>query len=87
MVYVDTFSSREDRYSIGIDDNSNRRYLSIPVSNGPLDYEEYYEVTPEEYEHFLVDASAAVNFAESCRRRERDDLLIQQPGWNRGTPV
>ena len=87
MTYIDHYFSREHRYSIGIEDKSNRRYLSIPVSNGPLDYEEYYEVTPEEYQHFLSDASAAIDFAESCRRRERDDLLIQKPGWNRGTPV
>ena len=87
MAYVDTFFSREDRYSIGIEDESRKRYLSIPVSNGVFDYEEYYELTTEQYETFLTDPQSANDFAESCRNHERDELLIEKPGWNRGTPV
>lgn len=82
----DTCFSRTERYSVGID-KLGRRYLSIPVSNGALDYEEYYEITPDQYDEFLADTSAAVDFADSCRRREQDRLLLQKPGWNRGTPV
>lgn len=84
--YTDTYFSREHRYSVGID-KLGRRYLSIPVSNGALDYEEHYEITPDQYDLFLADTSAAVDFAESCRRRQQDCLLLQKPGWNRGTPV
>ena len=87
MTYDDKFFSRDDRYSVGIETDSGRYYLSIPVSNGPLDYEEYYQLDPDQYETFLADRNAAVEFAESCRRRERDNLLIEKPGWNRGTPV
>ena len=87
MTYVDTFFSRKDRYSIGIEDDQQKRYLSIPVSNGVFDYEEYYELTAQEYDSFLADRDAARRFAESCRNRERDELLIEKPGWNRGTPV
>lgn len=87
MTFYDTYFSRDHRYSIGTEDVSNRHYLSIPVSNGPVDYEEYYQLTPDEYEHLLADTSAAVEFAESCRRREQHDRLMQKPGWNRGTPV
>lgn len=87
MAYQDNFFSREDRYSIGIETDSGRYYISIPVSNGVLDYEEYYQLDPDQYETFLADGNAAAEFAESCRRRERDELLIEKPGWNRGTPV
>lgn len=87
MAFNDSYFSREHRYSLGIEDKLGRRYLSIPVSNGPLDYEEYYELTQHQYDDFLANESSAVVFAESCRRRERDELLIQKPGWNRGTPV
>ena len=66
---------------------SGRLYLSIPVSNGPVDYEEYYELTPDEYEQFLADVKGAADFAEVCRRHLEDERLIQKPGWNRGTPV
>ncbi len=87
MKFDDTYFSRDDRYSIGIESTSGRNYVSIPVSNGVVDYEEYYAITPEQYQAFLADREAAVEFVEACRRRERDDLLIQKPGSNRGTPV
>ncbi|WP_083198665.1 hypothetical protein [Mycobacterium malmoense] len=87
MKFDDTYFSREDRYSIGVESTSGRYYASIPVSNGIADYEEYYELTPNQYHHFLRDPSDALDFIEACRRREHDDLLLQRPGNNRGTPV
>jgi hypothetical protein len=85
--FRDSFFSREDRYSLGIEQDSGRNYVSIPVSNGLVDYEEYYAITSDQYERFLVDNVAAVDFVETCRRREQDALLMQKPGTNRGTPV
>ncbi|ASQ86250.1 MULTISPECIES: hypothetical protein [Mycobacterium] len=87
MKYDDTYFSRDDRYSIGVETMSGRYYASIPVSNGIVDYEEYYELTPSQYHEFLRDSGAAIQFVEACRRHEHDDLLLQQPGNNRGTPV
>ncbi len=76
----DEFISTEHRYSLGVDRQSGRRYASIPVSNGLVDYEEYYALSGSEYALFLADSSAALTFIEQCRRREHDDLLMQQPG-------
>jgi hypothetical protein len=87
MKFDDTFFSREDRYSLGIESTSGRYYASIPVSNGIVDYEEYYQISPEQYRNFLHDKDAAIDFVEACRRHEHDDLLLQRPGSNRGTPV
>ncbi|ETZ97078.1 hypothetical protein I546_7164 [Mycobacterium kansasii 732] len=87
MKFDDTYFSRDDRYSIGIETSSGRYYASIPVSNGIVDYEEYYELTQDQYREFLRDRRAAIEFIEACRRREHDDLLLQKPGTNRGTPV
>jgi hypothetical protein len=87
MKFDDTFFAREDRYSLGVESSSGRYYASIPVSNGIVDYEEYYEITPEQYQIFLADRDSAFEFVESCRRHEQDDLLIEKPGSNRGTPV
>jgi hypothetical protein len=87
MKFDDTFFSREDRYSLGIESTSGRHYASIPVSNGIVDYEEYYEITLDQYRAFSGDRDAAIEFVESCRRHEHDDLLIEKPGSNRGTPV
>lgn len=83
----DRYFSREERYSLGVDLGSGAHYASLPVSTGVVDYEEYYALTEPQYERLLADPAAAVAFVEECRRRERDDLLLQQPGWNRGTPV
>ncbi len=59
----------------------------FPVTVGIIDYEEYYRLTPAQYEHFMADHEAALEFVESCRRHEHDELLIQKPGWNRGTAI
>lgn len=85
--FSDAFASREDRYSIGAELDSGSHYVAIPVSNGVVDYVEYYAISPEQFDVFLADRSAAIEFVEACRRREHDDLLILKPGANRGTPV
>lgn len=87
MQFNETYLSREDRYSIGIELLSGRYYASIPVSNGIVDYDEYYEITICQFDKFLEDREAAVEFVEACRLRQHDDLLMQPPGNNRGTPV
>lgn len=82
-----TYLSREHRFWLGRDDASGRNYVAIPVTNGLVDYIEYYGIAPVTYERFLADPSLAVPFAEECRARLHDDLLIQKPGRNRGIPI
>jgi hypothetical protein len=79
--------NRAGRYSLGIEEGTGQGVLYIPVTIGVADYNEYYALTPAQYEAFLADPEAAAAFAEECRRREHDDLLMQKPGWNRGTPI
>lgn len=83
----DEYFSRENHYSLGIDRDSGKRYASFPVSIGVADYEEYYELTSAQYASWLADPALALAFVEECRRHEHDDLLMQRPGRNRGTPV
>jgi hypothetical protein len=85
--FRDTFTDRTARYSLGIDDRTGNPYLSIPVTIRVVDYEEYYTLSVAEYEHFLGVPADAASFADACRRHERDDRLVLQPGWNRGTPM
>ncbi|OZB86112.1 hypothetical protein [Microbacterium sp. 13-71-7] len=87
MKVHDDFFSHEDRYSLGRVEDTGQRFMSIPVSNGLVDYEEFYALSRVEYEGLLADPKEAARFAEQCRRREQDERLIQKPGWNRGTPV
>jgi len=83
----DEFFDRAERYSLGVDEDSGRHYASFPVSSSAVGYEEYYELTEDQYRLLLADGALALAFVEECRRHERDELLLQQPGWNRGTPV
>jgi hypothetical protein len=84
MKFKDLAFSREYRLSIGVEEESGKYYLSIPVSNRLVDYEEYYELTKSEFDVFRLDMSKAIPFAEDCRRRKRDHLLMQKPGADRG---
>jgi hypothetical protein len=83
----DEYSSDENLYSLGVDELSGRRYASLPVTIGVVDYEEYYELTDDEYARFMADPVTAAAFVEECRNHEHDELLMQEPGWNRGTPI
>lgn len=84
--FRDTHVFREARLSLGVDDAAGGFYLSIPVSNVRVDYEEYYRLSAAEYRRLATDAAARARFAEECRRRERDELLILRPGTDRGAP-
>ncbi|MGH9381307.1 MAG: hypothetical protein ACRD2Z_11930 [Thermoanaerobaculia bacterium] len=82
----DYFVSREHYYALGVDEDTGRHYLSIPVDNGRVSYEEYYEIDEETYSRYMADPEAALAFAERCRNREVDDALIYQPSKVRGEP-
>jgi hypothetical protein len=85
--FTDTFVSREHLFSIGTEEASGKHYVSIPVSNGMVDHEEYYEINEATFAQFSNDVEAALVFVGRCRRRELDDLLIVKPGRIRGNPI
>ncbi|SDH64809.1 hypothetical protein [Agrococcus jejuensis] len=81
------FVSRARLFTLGIDDETGRGFLAIPVSIGAIDTHERYALTPEQLERFLADEDAAGDFADECRAREHDSLLLGEQGWRRGTPI
>ncbi|MCA5974169.1 MULTISPECIES: hypothetical protein [Pseudomonas] len=87
MKFNDTFFNRGLMLSLGIEETSGRFYLSFPVNNGLIDYEEYHEIDKASFDLFHTDLIAADAFATTCRRRERDDFLTQKPGAKRGTTI
>jgi len=86
MKFEDTFFSRENRYELGVETESGTHYAAFPVTNQMAEYTEEYRISDAEYENFLANPSAAIEFIESCRRREQDDRLFLQPGSDRGVP-
>lgn len=87
MKFNDIAISRENRFSIGVEETSSKYYLSIPVSNQYVDYEEYYELSKDMFESFKADMNSALDFVQQCRERKKDDLLMQKPGRDRGVPL
>jgi len=85
--FVDRLVSREHRFSIGVVKETGQHYISIPVSNQRVDYEEYYEIDEAMAARFLAGPDDALPFVERCRRREEDARLIYQPSADRGTAL
>lgn len=87
MRFIDSFFVREGMYAVGRDMEQGGWYFSIPVSLGVADYEEYYSIPAEVAESFRINPDDAIAFADKCRRRECDDLLIVKPGKIRGSAI
>lgn len=87
MRFQDSKSYREYHFSIGMDTKTATPYLSIPVSNGFVDYEEYYAIRSDWANRPDLHIEELRQFAEQCRAHKMDDRILQQPGSNRGTPV
>lgn len=87
MKFKDVAVNRDERYALGVEEDSGKYYVSIPVSNGMVDYEEYYEIDKATFDGYRADLGSARDFVERCRKRQEDDRLIVKPGRNRGTAV
>jgi hypothetical protein len=84
MKFTDILVRNEERFSLGTEEQTGKYYLSIPVANTLVDYEEYYEINKDEFDAFSADKAAAAEFVRRCRSREEDDRLIMKPGMDRG---
>jgi len=69
---------------MGMEEQTGKHYLSIPVTNRLVDYEEYYEIDNAEFDKYKDDPDAAAEFVQQCRNRERDDRIMIKPGKDRG---
>ncbi|MGE8097431.1 hypothetical protein [Pseudomonas fluorescens] len=84
MNFNDVLLSKSERFSIGIEEESGKFYVSIPVSNRMVDYDEYYEIDKRAFDTYIKNPASALSFVERCRNREVENLLIVQPGKDRG---
>ena len=85
--FNDTQVFSEQRFSIGVDNQTNSHFLAIPVANQMVDYEEYYRLSVDQFALFSKDVVAGAAFAERCRARANDTLIILPPGTDRGEPL
>jgi hypothetical protein len=85
--FDDAYFSREELFSLGTELDSGRRYVSFPVSFGGADGEEHYVLAEDDYQRFLADPATALPYVDEARRHEHDDVLLEDPGERRGTPL
>lgn len=87
MKFIDKHVFRDERFSVGVDETTGKFYLSIPVSNPLVDYEEYYEIDQAQYDACPTNMEELREIAAKCRKRENDSRLIIKPGRLRGNPL
>lgn len=87
MKFVDKFVFKEDRFSVGIEETTGRCYISIPVANPYVDYEEYYKIDADQYNACPQNIDELRAVVDKCRTRQNDSRLLVQPGRLRGTPI
>lgn len=84
MKFNDTIINTRERYTVGREETTRGYYVSISVSNRLVDYDEYYKIDKDSYELFLINPVQALEFVKECRNRCKDELLIFNPGSDRG---
>ena len=84
MRFRDIHVAKADRFSVGEDMQAGGYFLSIPVANRMVDYEEYYRISKVLVDGFPGTLEALRTIADKSRRRENDENLIVQPGADRG---
>lgn len=78
------FVDRVKRFALEIDEQTGRMFVSIPVRNQRIEYEEWYEIDKETFDRYTSDPTLAHEFVAKAKRRELDHLLLLKPGTDRG---
>ena len=69
MSFTDFYVDRVNRFAIGKINEVEKYYLTIPVRNTMIDYDEYYEIDQKTFEEFLNSPEKALPFVDQCRKR------------------
>lgn len=76
--FKDIFISRDLKFSVGLESNSEKYYVSvlIPTDNRMSDYEIYYWL-PKEYEEFIYSQPIKIfKFVQECMKGFHKDKII-----------
>ncbi|WP_419765267.1 MAG: hypothetical protein ACNI28_02295 [Arcobacter sp.] len=84
MKFTDLIVDKKNFFSMGKEEYSGKYYLSIPVSNRMIDYEEYYWITKDFFDEYNDNKDLVLNFAEECREYKHDEFLVFKPSEDRG---
>ena len=87
MKFIDKYVFQEERFSVGLEETTGKYYLSIPVANPYVEYEEYYEMDPDQYQACPANLDQLKEMAAKSRAGQNDAKLLVKPGRLRGSPV
>ncbi len=87
MNFKDIIISKKERFSIGLEEDSGKFYISIPVSNSLVDYEEYYKIDKSIYENYPDNIEKIKKLVKMYKKQEKDEDLFLMPGSNRGVAL
>lgn len=87
MKFNDRHVFKEDRFSVGIEESTGKYYISIPVANPYVDYEEFYEIDAAQYMACPNNIDELRQIVARCRARQNDSRLLVMPGKLRGSPI
>jgi hypothetical protein len=78
MTYHDVFINRVEQFCLGIEQESGRTYVSMPLRpNGCLiEFDHYFELDAAAFERFQRDPQAALAFVERCRQGQVAPMVI-----------
>ena len=80
------FTDQTLRFSLDVDDETGRSFVSFPVQNRLAEYEEHYLVDAPTFATYVADPTRAPEFVKRAKNRELDHLLLFPPGADRGWP-
>ena len=82
----DLHINEEERFSIGVDRDTGKYYLSFPVHNRLCSYEEFYLISEPTALGYPENIELVRELLDKSRKRENDSMLIIKPGTDRGVP-
>lgn len=80
MTYHDLFINRTEQFCLGIEPESGRTYMSIPIRPGGslVEFDHYFELDAASFELFQRDPQAARAFLERCLKGDVAPMEARQ---------
>jgi hypothetical protein len=77
MKFRDLYISREFWFVIGIELESQRYYIQIPVPAGHADIYQYYEIEKFEFEKVYTDVGYLNQLAQKCKDNRNEERRMK----------
>lgn len=87
MKFSDKYVFKDEKFSVGVEETTGKYYVSFPVANSQVDYEEHYEIDRAQYDSCPENLEELRAIVHKSRTRDNDENLFKKPGGMRGSPI